>query len=432
VWASWKRAWDLWNNHYIEGRVNPVWVAEEWERKKEDRENHDLNREERARHLARDRRNAGIVPRLPPRSLRGGRRFSHGHCRNPSPPPPATTGNVTEELGGHSGNLHHVRHSRIVPQWGGKKLEEEGDYLEDFGTEDDTNFDSMYQTKIQNEVDETTKRRRSSASNQRMSSPKKVKFTDSKEAPQSELAAGFVPLPPQQSDATLPKKTKTKAQREASSPTRTSSRKQFNSFAHKAPATGPKRRERPTTDDLYYDEFDLELPDKHTVMMDTRTSKPTVNQGNRLFGCGPGLQITPEHFTKYLEEQAKFQRYDPVDLIIEDELEEPEQEGGPEDGSSGGWVPIKNLPQYKFPEDPGLADDEEAQIAWENLVFDDVVENTVWRPRRVGEKTLKIDFDEEDPDEFPKNKELLVGGGVDCGREPYPVCCSLMLGEKLC
>ena len=36
VWASWKRAWDLWNNHYIEGRVSPVWIREEYERLKKE------------------------------------------------------------------------------------------------------------------------------------------------------------------------------------------------------------------------------------------------------------------------------------------------------------------------------------------------------------------------------------------------------------
>ena len=32
IWLSWKRAWDLWNNHYIDGRVNPIWIKREFER----------------------------------------------------------------------------------------------------------------------------------------------------------------------------------------------------------------------------------------------------------------------------------------------------------------------------------------------------------------------------------------------------------------
>jgi hypothetical protein len=38
IWESWKRAWDLWNNHYIEGRVDPVWVKEEYEKSKKEYE----------------------------------------------------------------------------------------------------------------------------------------------------------------------------------------------------------------------------------------------------------------------------------------------------------------------------------------------------------------------------------------------------------
>lgn len=30
LWESWKRAWDLWNNHYIEGRVNPKWIKDQY------------------------------------------------------------------------------------------------------------------------------------------------------------------------------------------------------------------------------------------------------------------------------------------------------------------------------------------------------------------------------------------------------------------
>ena len=31
IWKSWKRAFDIWNNFYIEGRVNDVWVGRELE-----------------------------------------------------------------------------------------------------------------------------------------------------------------------------------------------------------------------------------------------------------------------------------------------------------------------------------------------------------------------------------------------------------------
>jgi len=41
VWKSWKRAYDLWNNHYIEGRVDPEWVRDRWEEKQPQRDDED-------------------------------------------------------------------------------------------------------------------------------------------------------------------------------------------------------------------------------------------------------------------------------------------------------------------------------------------------------------------------------------------------------
>lgn len=55
----------------------------------------------------------------------------------------------------------------------------------------------------------------------------------------------------------------------------------------------------------------------------------------------------------------------------------------------------------------------------------DPVENSVWRPRQVGEQHVKIDMDEE-PDAFLQNSQFEIDGGVDCGRSPYPVRFSLL------
>lgn len=80
---------------------------------------------------------------------------------------------------------------------------------------------------------------------------------------------------------------------------------------------------------------------------------------------------------------------------------------------------MKDLPYYRYPEDPELPEDHPEQVAWEELMWDDPIENTVWRPRRVGEKILNIEIDGDDIGGDPV---LTVNGGVDCGREPYPVC----------
>ena len=82
-------------------------------------------------------------------------------------------------------------------------------------------------------------------------------------------------------------------------------------------------------------------------------------------------------------------------------------------GSSGGFHALKNLDAWY--QQPGW----QQQPGEEDPPFD-LVENTVWRPRRVGEKKLKIDLD-QDIEDFLKTTELEVDGGVDCGRAPYPV-----------
>jgi hypothetical protein len=71
---------------------------------------------------------------------------------------------------------------------------------------------------------------------------------------------------------------------------------------------------------------------------------------------------------------------------------------------------MKFLPEYQEPEDDGFDFPE----------WVDALANTVWRPRRVGEKHLKIDID-LDIEEFFTRTDLEIDGGVDCGRSPYPV-----------
>lgn len=87
---------------------------------------------------------------------------------------------------------------------------------------------------------------------------------------------------------------------------------------------------------------------------------------------------------------------------------------------SGGFQAIKDFPEFKAPPpfDPDMGDD--------GIVWDDLINNTVWAPRRVGEKTAKVDLD-TDSDEFLRNSHLERDRGVDCGRLPYPVRTSPLL-----
>lgn len=85
--------------------------------------------------------------------------------------------------------------------------------------------------------------------------------------------------------------------------------------------------------------------------------------------------------------------------------------GAPErgdDGGAGGFFPMKLFDEYK----PRLDANGDYEQDWSDPLM-----NTVWRPRRVGEKKVKIDIDEP----WEKITDLEVDGGLDCGRSPFPV-----------
>jgi hypothetical protein len=81
------------------------------------------------------------------------------------------------------------------------------------------------------------------------------------------------------------------------------------------------------------------------------------------------------------------------------------------DGSTGGFMPMKLLPEYWAPETDEAGNYPEG---WE-----DVLANTVWRPRRVGEREGEVSVGIDG--EWGEKSEFEFDGGVDCGRSPYPV-----------
>ncbi|QSZ34322.1 hypothetical protein DSL72_005913 [Monilinia vaccinii-corymbosi] len=81
-----------------------------------------------------------------------------------------------------------------------------------------------------------------------------------------------------------------------------------------------------------------------------------------------------------------------------------------DNGSSGGFFAMKDFAEYAVPDE----DDESFEEYY------DPIENSVWRPIQVGEREVRIAMD-EDPDTFLKNSQFEIDGGVDCGRSPYPL-----------
>ncbi|CAD6448656.1 103a1c68-8382-4bef-bb96-af23637da001 [Sclerotinia trifoliorum] len=112
----------------------------------------------------------------------------------------------------------------------------------------------------------------------------------------------------------------------------------------------------------------------------------------------------------------------PVEAIDRDEEEEDQDEDDinhndlarpapiEEDGSSGGFFAMRDFLEYAVPDEDDASFHE----------YYDPIENSIWRPIQVGEQRPKIDMDEE-PDSFLKNSQFEIDGGVDCGRSPYPL-----------
>jgi hypothetical protein len=516
VWASWQRAWDIWNNHYIEGRVNPVWIAEQFPVLKKRFDDRDAEDERKRRdELWRNRRNDPSFPRGPttrhgphgapgkPVSLfdAGGgkagvktgnngagkatigkttsagsgsrvgsegrsssnRGWAHGNSgtvvekqpfspwsntnlglmenatlatsgpifTKPHPAQSSSTGdstiildskgnvitgsggrpkmafpsNPTAAMPGPITSQSDIQYPEL-PLW---KLPEEGDTNVDFSEEYQSEDDSERQ---QDQDDSSsggkldgrryqrgpgkkttgpirTPGRTASAPNKR--SPKRVEFMEET----SNLAGKFPEMRFYDPESNLGSSTRSQSRQKLTAgtvPKRGLPRKHTVSFAHVGDSTSSVAG----------------LSNDDTAMKDS-TVPGTHKEQPRGFG-------TDSRRTDSIDVGA----YSLHESDDDDEHLQPGWRKKPDlsDGSSGGWVPMKNLPHYRFPQDPCLPDDDPEQIAWEHLVWDDPVENTVWRPRTVGEKRLKIEIDVEDAEDDP---ELTATGGIDCGKEPYPV-----------
>lgn len=207
--------------------------------------------------------------------------------------------------------------------------------------------------------------------------------------------------------------------REVDAPEPPARRKKFASHAHSAPALGIKKKKHVT--------FEFSSQPK---TIKGGPIRPNLAEQGSLDWEGTSLDSSSDNAynarndipdSSSDDDDSDDSDTDPFSKALAyssyDDSEEPfpfpdakSVEHGPEE-ASGGFRPMKNLPDYAIPDT-----DEFGQYPpWEDPLL-----NTVWRPRRVGEKKLKIDIDEDIDDSRPTDLEVL--GGVDCGRSPYPVC----------
>lgn len=208
--------------------------------------------------------------------------------------------------------------------------------------------------------------------------------------------------------------------REVDAPDPEPRRKKFVSHAHSAPSPGIKRKKQVTFN------FFSQGKNIRGPIGINNTEQGSLSEGGASAGSGSDdpfniKQVTLDSSSDDDDSDDSDDGTDPFSRALSfssfDDQEEPfpfpdakSVEHGPEE-ASGGFRPMKNLPDYAIPEP-----DQFGQYP----PWDDPLVNTVWRPRRVGEKKLKIDIDEDINDSKPTDLEVL--GGLDCGRSPYPVC----------
>ena len=535
IWLSWKRAWDLWNNWYVEGRVNEVWVAGEWRR-----------RERWERRVLRGRRERRVRQRGPGREdglddgsdlsfvgsddgdgdgrsehdsdvafLRGGSGQSLGgngseDSRDEVTPPPPTktkpppTSTSQNKLGPNEGRLYWS--NRGIPRaLVGKKWRLTGNTTPaSLGTRENLEYEEVDESFVEPTV------RASRPETARFTTPKPKITTSSTPQPPGLTGSHGGPLKYQPtrpdgglatkwiftgrtktvlnyyedpewesvpagnnstlSDSTNPalpadppaavrnrrgshngdlrlESKKPILQRPAGKKWIQTSRKEEGGLKRTeweevdesfvaTPQTAEEKAAEAHADKIIEDQIKQAETLLKMVTGGCAATSTTNQRATCTFFREPPENEGPAHPSPPLSPAVAGGGNDPPSSPhSSNDLSEPEPEPQPigpsdddddevdsdaeinhrtinRDGSSGGFHPIKLLKDYRLPEE-----DPAAGIFPE---WQDVTSNSVWRPRRVGEKKLKIDLD-EDIEDFLKNSDLEVWGGVDCGRSPYPV-----------
>lgn len=487
VWESWKRAWDIWNNHYIERRVNPVYIAEEFQglKKRFDDEDQEEESKKRAalwksrRDNMRAQQGAHVHPpqavnlfdagdgviqlQAPgdgttdptPSAGQGaslGQRMSQrlsgqgagaagsnpgdsqlrpdGTPQTSGPYLVDSKGNVVAGPDGRPGLPPRANSSATMPAAGSNPDPNPGypdlsSAVEAAGANDDgLGFP---------DIDTFRREWQSDLIAQGLQVPATTGFTndphdnlDTLDSPEDDAPDDdddqdhSVRLPVQAtraSAARYPRRKVKFADMKGNSDNGQGSR----NTSKQTSGQGSRPKRMPARDD--YQSYahiggdggadggtGLQSGANDVVMSNTTDTDPRKEQPIG-FGTGqrqPGMNFTSSTLLLNDDENDDDDAWHLRQRRIPD----------PGDGRSGGWVPMKNLPHFRFPEDPCLEDDDPKQIEWDELVWEDPIENSVWAPRRVGEKTLKIDIDNDDAEDDP---ELTAHGGIDCGKEPYPV-----------
>ncbi|CAL3962848.1 unnamed protein product [Diplocarpon coronariae] len=411
-WESWKRAWDLWNNHYIEGRTSPVWIRGEYERIRKEME---AAREERIRR----RPLAGF-----PKTFRRGREICETIW---SKDEPNVSGKTFIKTGRSKIEPVTVTIARPNPSrtFVNKR---KGDVVEVYGEQ----FIPMEIV----QMNRTVRKDRSIVSDWAQVVRDRRNGTRATQA-----------------DQTVTESTETRTET-------TYMARQVLQFTN-VDITGTQytKPDQVHSRLLSYDEVStLQAYGSIQTPNDEETNSDDIMQ--RLGMWVPMKEPSQTRETRKLDKDDRVSvltfRNEEVEVLekvyewredddnsLDDDGDEAmagadinmdasrtlqplASEEEPEiiiplartvvtpGGESGGFLPMKLLDRYPEPDDD------------ENVEWIDAIQNTLWRPRRVGEKTPRIEMD-ENLEDGSEETDLEYLGGVDCGRSPYPVLRSVTL-----
>ncbi|CZT45439.1 uncharacterized protein RSE6_05748 [Rhynchosporium secalis] len=404
VWRSWKRAWDLWNNHYIEGRVSPIWIREEYERlKKEIEEARDSRRKDEQIRRIRTRHRPGHNTAIGPATIFSATQPEAGpgkFYRQTTETRPAGTIVVPkmESRPKPGSTREHRRKGEVVPVYGDRFV------TEIVRVE---RVVPKYTTPLRRWTDVIN------SVKDNLLLPERSQFPGSTETiieytleERQVMKFGCVDIVG-----------------DKISPNLMSYEEVNQNLVAYGTLPGGERIDPPVfisqRPKMWYPVTEPCLDGTRTLTVDETVAViefgdivvETLEEGEGLLLGWVEMDIPDVDMDADYDLHDRFGELPVVDeepAIFYKRADKVERA----DGFSGGFFPMKSIDPYPEPEE---ADEDDVESKWL-----DVIQNTVWRPCRVGELTLRIEMDEPFEVVAAENG-LEFDGGVDCGRSPYPV-----------
>jgi len=440
IWESWKRAWDLWNNNYIEGRVNPEWVKMEWDRRTEEK----AKREPRRRRYGRSL----LTPRPEPQVL--------DHFVGPVPPDarPGTkwvkernekkivkTGRKLTRFVKTSKTIEAQKAAKPY-RLAIKKFQpfmESQEGIKESRTDPYYTIDHSWEGLENARHGSITLSRPSDSdvhSNPESRQVDRVKVTTEKVKMQLVKRMVRVPRVPNEllswSDLSQARLNNSAVTNPTDEPNviydvvekdiwepvgQMVDSDEYKYIQSTEPGQATKLLE-PTVLIVDEEEEFSEVEEQTTSYWELvdyfDDPRPRPKNSKKQVDPKDSIASPPMEPVDDVAGDANDKMDDQDDFMVIDDMSDDDDEDDDDwwipkiqdaNGSSGGFFAIKDREEFReTPDEP----------------WNDIINNTVWRPRRVGEKALRIDED-EDEDDFLDGNDLTVDGGVDCGRRPFPV-----------